>query len=131
MALELNCYASLNLVGVEKKTEMSGKGEVLKAALEEDPPLAAEQMARRLGFGCPGVLRRRFPRQYQALRKKRRAYEEAQRNQLRSDLIKALAENPAPTVLAVCAAWRVFEPSLLSAPGFGPRDCGQTLKRAG
>ncbi|MCC6393184.1 MAG: hypothetical protein IT167_21465 [Bryobacterales bacterium] len=44
-----------------KETEMSRKGEILKAALEEDPPLTAEQMARRLGFGCHGVLRRRFP----------------------------------------------------------------------
>ena len=30
------------------------------------------------------------------------AYEEAERKQLRSDLISALAENPAPTVPAVC-----------------------------
>ena len=30
------------------------------------------------------------------------AYEEAQRKQLRSDLISALAENPAPTVPDVC-----------------------------
>lgn len=85
-----------------KKTEMNGKGEILKAALEEDPPLTAEQMARRLDFGCPGVLRRTFPAQYQALLKKRRAYAEAQRNRLRSDLIKALAENPAPAVPDIC-----------------------------
>ena len=81
---------------------MNGKGEILNAALEEDPPLTAEQMAERLGFGCPGVLRRNFPAQYQALLGKRMAHEEAQRKQLRSDLISALAENPAPTVPAVC-----------------------------
>lgn len=40
---------------------------------------------------------------------------EAQREQLRSDLLGALTENPAPTVVAVCAAWRVFEPGLLPA----------------
>ena len=59
-------------------------------------------MAERLGFGCPGVLRRNFPAQYQALLRKRTAYEEAQRKQLRSDLVSAQAENPAPTVPAVC-----------------------------
>jgi len=96
------CRAIGQKIAELKKTEMSGKGEILKAALEEDPPLTAEQMARRLGFGCPGVLRRRFPAQYQALLTKRRTYEEAQRNQLRSDLIKALAENPAPAVPDIC-----------------------------
>jgi len=85
-----------------KKAEMDGKGEVLNAALEENPPLTVEQMAERLGFGCPGVLRRNFPAQYQALLEKRTAYEEDQRKQLRSDLTSALAENPAPTVPAVC-----------------------------
>jgi hypothetical protein len=60
-------------------------------------------MARRLGFGCPAVLRRNFPAEYQALLEKRTAYEAAQRKQLRSDLISAMAENPAPTVRAVCA----------------------------
>jgi transcriptional regulator with XRE-family HTH domain len=85
-----------------KKAEMSRKGEILKAALEEDPPLTAAQMAGRLGFGCPGVLRRNFPAQYQALLRKRMAYEQAQKLQLRSNLIGALAENPAPTVPAVC-----------------------------
>jgi hypothetical protein len=39
----------------------------------------------------------------------------AQREQLRSDLLGALTESPAPTVVAVCAAWRVFEPGLLPA----------------
>jgi len=87
---------------------MNGKGEILKAALEEDPPLTAEQMARRLGFGCPGVLRRNFPAQYQVLLEKRTAYAEAQRKQLRSDLISALAENPAPTVPAVCHRLGIF-----------------------
>ena len=37
-----------------------------------------------------------------ALFGKRMAFEEAQRKQLRSDLISALAENPAPTVPDVC-----------------------------
>ncbi len=96
------CRAIGQKIAQRKKTEMNGKGEILKAALEEDPPLTAEQMAERLGFGCPGVLRRNFPAQYQALLGKRMAYEEAQRKQLRSDLISALAENPAPTVPAVC-----------------------------
>ena len=49
--------------------------------------------------------------------------EEAQREQLRSDLLGALTENPAPTVVAVCAAWRVFEPGLLPAESIkGRRD---------
>jgi hypothetical protein len=43
-----------------KKAETDGKGEILKAALEEAPPLTAEEMAERLGFGCPRVLRRNF-----------------------------------------------------------------------
>lgn len=81
---------------------MDGKGEILKAALDEDPPLTAQQMAERLGFGCPGVLRRNFPAQYQALLRKRTVYEEAQKMQLRFKLIGALAEDPAPTVPAVC-----------------------------
>jgi len=96
------CRAIGRKIAQLKKAEMSGKGEILKAALEEDPPLTAEQMARRLGFGCPGVLRRNFPAQYQVLLEKRIAYEEAQRKQLRSDLIGALAENPTPTVPTVC-----------------------------
>lgn len=57
------CRAIGEKIAELKKTEMNGKGEILKAVLEEDPPLTAEQMARRLGFGCPGVLRRNFPRQ--------------------------------------------------------------------
>ncbi len=97
------CRAIGRKIAQRKKTEMNGKAEILKAALEEDPPLTVEQMARRLGFACPGVLRRNFPAQYQALLEKRTACEAAQRKQLRSDLISALAENPAPTVLAVCA----------------------------
>jgi len=96
------CQAIGQKIAQRKKIEMNGKGEILKAALEEDPPLTAEQMAERLGFGCPGVLRRNFPAQYHALLGKRMAYEESQRNQLRSDLISALAENPAPTVPVVC-----------------------------
>jgi hypothetical protein len=64
---------------------MSGIGEILKAALEEDPPLTAS--SQKAGFGCPKVLRRRFPAQYQALLRERRTYKEAQRNQLRSDLV--------------------------------------------
>ena len=40
---------------------------------------------------------------------------EAQREQLRSDLLDTLTESPAPTVVALCAAWRVFEPGLLPA----------------
>jgi hypothetical protein len=70
--------------------------------LSTGTPLTAEEMAERLGFGCPRVLRRNFPAQYQALLGKRMAYEEAQRKQLRFDQISALAENPAPTVPAVC-----------------------------
>jgi hypothetical protein len=96
------CRAIGQKIAQRKKTEVNGKGEVLNAALEENPPLTVEQMAERLGFGCPGVLRRNFPAQYQALLEKRTAYEEDQRKQLRSDLTSALAENPAPTIPAVC-----------------------------
>jgi hypothetical protein len=96
------CRAVGRKVAHLKRAEIDGKGEILKAALEEDLPLTVEEMAERLGFGCPGVLRRNFPAQYQALLGKRMAYEEAQRKQLRSDLIAAQAENPAPTVPAVC-----------------------------
>jgi transcriptional regulator with XRE-family HTH domain len=96
------CRSIGQKIALRKKAETDGKGEILKAALEEAPPLTTEEMAERLGFGCPRVLRRNFPAQYQALLGKRMAYEEAQRKQLRSDLISALAENPAPTVPAVC-----------------------------
>jgi len=96
------CRAIGQKIAQRKKSELNGKGEILKAALEEDSPLTAEQMAARLGFGCPGVLRRNFPTQYQALLEKRTAHEAAQRKQFRSDLISALAENPAPTVPTVC-----------------------------
>jgi hypothetical protein len=75
--------------------------------MEDDPPLTAEQMTERLGFGCPGGLRRNFPAEYQALLGKRMAYEEAQRKQLRPNLICALAEDPAPTVLAERARFGV------------------------
>jgi hypothetical protein len=96
------CRAIGQKIAQRGKVELDGKGEILKAALEEVPPLTAESMAKRLGCGCPGVLRRNFPAQYQALLGKRMAYEEAQRKQLRCDLISALSENPAPTVPAVC-----------------------------
>jgi len=76
------CRAIGRKLAQRKKTEMNGKGEVLKAALEEDSPLTAKDMSERLGFGCPGVLRRNFPAQYQALLGKRTAYQEAQRKQL-------------------------------------------------
>ena len=125
------CRAIGQKIAQRKKTEMNGKGEILKGALEEDPPLTAEQMAERLGCGCPGVLRRNFPAEYKALLGKRMAYEEAQREQLRSDLIRALAEDPAPSVPAVCqSAWYIYEPGLLPAWGLGTRYCGQTFKRA-
>ena len=96
------CRAIGRKIAQLKRAEIDRKGEILKAALEEDSPLTAEEMAERLGFGCPGVLRRNFPAQYQALLGKRMAYEEVQRRQLRCDLISAQAENPAPTVPAVC-----------------------------
>jgi transposase-like protein len=89
-------------IAQRRKAEIDGKGEILEAALEEDPPLTTAQMAGRLGFGCPGVVQRNFPAQYQALLRKRTAYEESQKMQLRANLIGALAENPAPTVSAVC-----------------------------
>ncbi len=50
---------------------------------------------------------------------------------LRSDLIRALAENPAPTCSrAMSAAWYLYEPGLLPAWGLGARHCGQTFKGA-
>jgi hypothetical protein len=113
-----------------KKAEIDGKGEILKAALEEDSPLTAEEMAERLGFGCPGVLRRDFPAQYQALLEKRAAYEEAQRKQLRSDLISASRESGADRSRCMSAAWYIYQPGLLPAWGLGTRHCGQTFKRA-
>jgi hypothetical protein len=112
-----------------KKAEIDGKGEILKAALEEDSPLTAEE-AERLGFGCPGVLRRDFPAQYQALLEKRAAYEEAQRKQLRSDLISASRESGADRSRCMSAAWYIYQPGLLPAWGLGTRHCGQTFKRA-
>ncbi|MCL4487834.1 MAG: hypothetical protein M1570_06850 [Chloroflexi bacterium] len=96
------CRAIGQKIAELKKTEMGGKGKILKAALEKDPPLTVKQMAGRLGLGCPGILRRRFPAQYEVLLTKRRTYEEAKRSQLRSDLIKALAESPAPAVPDIC-----------------------------
>ena len=96
------CRAIGQKIAQRRKAEMDGKGEILRAALEEDPPLTAAQMAGKLGFGCPGVLSRNFPALYQALLARRKAHEEAQKKQLHSDLISALAENPAPTVPAVC-----------------------------
>src|SRR5258708_17805167 len=61
------CRAIGRKLAQRRKTEMNGKGEILKAALEEGPPLTAERMAERLGFGRPGDLRRNFPAQYHAL----------------------------------------------------------------
>ena len=82
---------------------MNGKGEILKGALEEDPPLTAEQMAERLGCGCPGVLRRNFPAEYKALLGgKEWPTRRPKREQLCSALIRALAEDPAPSVPAAC-----------------------------
>jgi hypothetical protein len=65
------CRAIGQKIAQRKRTEMNGKGEILKGALEEDPPLTAEQMAEWLGCGCPGVLRRNFPAEYKALLGKR------------------------------------------------------------
>jgi hypothetical protein len=96
------CRAIGRKIAQLKKAEMDGKGEILRAALEEVPPLTTAQMAGKLGFGCRGVLRRNFPALYQALLARRKAYEEAQTKKLHSDLISALGENPAPTVPAVC-----------------------------
>jgi hypothetical protein len=96
------CRAIGRKIAHLKKAEMNANGESLKAALQEDPPPTAGQLAGRLGFSSPGVLARNFPVLYRALLARRHAYEEAQRKQLHSDLICALAENPAPTVPAVC-----------------------------
>jgi hypothetical protein len=96
------CRAIGQKIAQRRKAEIDGKGAILEAALEEDPPLTTAQMAGRLGFGCPGAVQRNFPAQYQALLRKRTAYEESQKMQLQSNLIGALAENPAPTVSAVC-----------------------------
>jgi len=85
-----------------KKAEMNANGEVMKAALREDPPPTAGQLAGRLGFSSPGVLARNFPALYTALLARRDVYEESRRRQLHSDLTCALAENPAPTVPDVC-----------------------------
>ena len=125
------CRAISQKIAHLKKTEMSGREETLKAALEEDPPLTAEQMARRLGFGCPGVLRRNFPAEYQALLKKTTIYEEAQREQLRSDLIDALAENPPPTVLAVCGRLGVSSSRIYFLHGDLAKAIAARHKRAG
>ena len=40
---------------------MNANGEIMKAALQEDPPPTAEPMAGRLGFAGQGVLRPNFP----------------------------------------------------------------------
>jgi len=85
-----------------KKAEMNANGEVLKAALREDPPPTAGQLAGKLGFSSPGVLARNFPVLYTALLARRNDYAKARRKQLHSDLMCALEENPAPTVPAVC-----------------------------
>ncbi len=87
------CRAIGQKIAQRRKAEIDGKGEILKAALEEDPPPTAGQMAGRLGFACPGVLRRNFPALYQALLGQRMAYEADQRKKLHSGLISALAES--------------------------------------
>ena len=74
----------------------------MKAALQEDPPPTAGQLASRLGFAGQEVLARNFPTLYAALLERRNVYEKAKRKQLHSALISALSENPAPTVPAVC-----------------------------
>jgi len=96
------CRAIGRKIAQLKKAEMNANGEILKAALQADPPPTAGQLAGRLGFSSPGVLARNFPALYAALLARRNAHEEAQRKQLHSDLICTLAENPAPTVPAVC-----------------------------
>lgn len=85
-----------------KKAEMNANGEIMKAALREDPPPTAGQLASRLGFAGQEVLARNFPTLYAALLERRNVYEKAKRKQLHSALISALSENPAPTVPAVC-----------------------------
>jgi transcriptional regulator with XRE-family HTH domain len=96
------CRAIGRKIAQLKKAEMNANGEIVKAALQEDPPPTAGQLASRLGFANPEVLARNFPTLYPALLARRNVYEEAKRKQLHSDLICALAENPAPTVPAVC-----------------------------
>jgi AraC-like DNA-binding protein len=96
------CRAIGKKIAQRRNAEMVGKGEILKAALSENPPPTAEQMAKRLGFASAGVLRRNFPALYQALLGQRKAHEEDLRKELHLGLISALAEDPAPTVPAVC-----------------------------
>ena len=96
------CRAIGRKIAQLKKVKMNANGEILKAALQEDPPPTAGQLAGRLGFAGPDVLARNFPTFYAALLERRDSYEAAKRKQLHSDLICALAENPAPTVPAVC-----------------------------
>ncbi len=97
------CRAIGRKIAQLKEAEMNANGEMLKSAIQEAPPPTAGQLASRLGFASPDVLARNFPTLYPALLERRNVYEKAKRQQLHSDLICALAENPAPTVPAVCA----------------------------
>jgi transcriptional regulator with XRE-family HTH domain len=96
------CRAIGRKIAQLTKAEMNASGEIMKAALHEDPPPTASQLASRLGFSSPDVLARNFPTLYPALLERRNVHEKAKRKQLHSDLICALAQNPAPTVPAVC-----------------------------
>jgi hypothetical protein len=96
------CRAIGRKIAQLRKAEMAANGEMLKAALKEDPPPTAGQLAGGLGFAGQEVLARNFPTLYAALLERRNVYEKAKRKQLHSALICALSENPAPTVPAVC-----------------------------
>jgi hypothetical protein len=74
----------------------------LEDSLARESPVSVSDIAVQNGYANAGCIRLEFPDLCQAIGRKI-GQRKTQRKQLPSDLIGALAENPAPTVLAVCA----------------------------
>ena len=74
----------------------------MDAILREHPPPAAGLLAGRLGSPESRGSGSAFPAFYTALLEPRNAEEETQKKQLHSDLMCALAENPAPAIPVIC-----------------------------
>ncbi len=96
------CRAIGQKIAQQRRTEIERRGEIMKTALEEDPPPTAEDMAGRLGYASTRSLRRNFPTLYDALLTRRRACKAEEKVDLQAGLISALMDDPAPGVAAVC-----------------------------
>ncbi|HYG08930.1 MAG TPA: hypothetical protein VD835_03040 [Pyrinomonadaceae bacterium] len=71
---------------------------IIKIALEEDPPPSAREVARRLGYGTIHPLRRQYPKQYESLLARKGEFERAYLEGIHCKLKESLSEDPPPSL---------------------------------